>query len=142
MIKYYFLLIVFFAAAECSDSKSEGLETNSEVPEIIGNTKDAHGCLTSTGSSWSELKRECIQPFKEGQRLNPVNLKVNDVVISAFILLSEDKSQMELFLPNSADKNIILEMTDDNTFENGAYAYKISDASLYINSIKRYTLED
>lgn len=142
MIKIYITALFFLVAAQCSDSKLEASETETPTPTIVGNSKDEHGCITSAGLTWSELKRDCIQPFKEGQRLNPVNLKVNDVVISAFILLNDDRSQMELFLPNDAKKTIILEMTDDNTFENGIYVYKISETALYINSIKKYLLVD
>jgi hypothetical protein len=86
----------------CNDTES------TEKVQNIGGQKDEHGCITATGATWSELAKECIQLFNIAKRLNPVDVRKGDAVISAFVLFNDDQSKVELFLPDNDRKSIIL----------------------------------
>ena len=42
-----------------------------QAPQLIGENKDEHGCLTAAGYTWSELRRDCIRIFENGVRQQP-----------------------------------------------------------------------
>ncbi len=64
---------------------------------MIGGEKDAHGCLSSTGASYSFLKQSCVQWF------NVADIKLadpNNETLAVYVILSEDKMLVEV---NAAD---------------------------------------
>lgn len=72
---------------------------------MIGGEKDAHGCLSSTGASYSFLKQSCVQWF------NVADIKLadpNNETLAVYVILSEDKMLAEM---NAADlpENTILQ---------------------------------
>ncbi|AWI50730.1 hypothetical protein DDU33_04165 [Actinobacillus porcitonsillarum] len=72
---------------------------------MIGGEKDAHGCLSSTGASYSVLKQSCVQWF------NVADIKLtdpNNETLAVYVILSEDKMLAEV---NAADlpENTILQ---------------------------------
>ena len=72
---------------------------------MIGGEKDAHGCLSSTGASYSFLKQSCVQWF------NVADIKLadpNNETLAVYVILSEDKMLAEV---NAADlpENTILQ---------------------------------
>ncbi|MFA7650760.1 MAG: hypothetical protein WCY06_10575 [Flavobacteriaceae bacterium] len=139
------LSIVFFALTACNNPKSNVSEnteeqTTEQANTTVGGEKDEHGCLTSAGETWSQLKQNCIQIFNVGQRLNPVETKDGEAVISAFILFNDDKSEAELFLPNT-QSNTILKTSNKEIYENGEYKFDTKDVSLYINGTKTYSAD-
>lgn len=72
---------------------------------MIGGEKDAHGCLSSTGVSYSFLKQSCVQWF------NVADIKLadpNNETLAVYVILSEDKMLAEV---NAADlpENTILQ---------------------------------
>ncbi|WP_026313119.1 hypothetical protein [Actinobacillus capsulatus] len=71
----------------------------------IGIKRDKSSCLSSSGFSYSFLQKECIQPFKLAnlRLVDPINSQ-----LAIYVVLSEDKSQAELFSANLA-QGIILE---------------------------------
>lgn len=99
--------------------------------KMVGNDQDKHGCKGSAGQTWSVLKNNCIQVFNEGTRLNPIETKEGEAIISAFVLMNDDKSKAELFLGNEA--NIILEKNSEGNFASKKYVYKPSEATLYVD---------
>src|SRR5690606_25507703 len=102
MGKVVFLSLSVFVLAACNNPKSGSPESTDEQTTentAIGGDKDEHGCLVAAGETWSELKQSCVQIFDIAQRLNPVNIADGEAVISAFVLLSDDRSKAELFLP-------------------------------------------
>ena len=99
----------------------------------IGGDKDEHGCLVAAGQSWSEIKQSCIQVFSIGTRLNPVNRKEGEAIISAFIVANDDRSKWELFLPNR-DTTIILIKIEDGIYQKHNYKYDAKKADLYIDA--------
>lgn len=143
MRKTVFILMSAFAITACNSAKNDTSKTDNEqtkTAEItkVGGDKDEHGCLTSAGETWSQLKQNCIQIFTVGQRLNPIETKDGEAVISAFVLFNDDKSEVELFLP-STESTSILKTTNQEIYENGAYKYDTKDSSLYINGTKTYS---
>ena len=144
MRKVVLLSIGIFALTACNNQKNNSWENKEEqtVTEqsTVGGDKDEHGCLTAAGETWSQLKQSCIQIFNVGQRLNPIETKDGEAVISAFVLFNDDKSEAELFLPNT-QSNTILKTTDKKSYENGEYKFDTNDSTLYINNEKKYKAE-
>ena len=89
--------------------------------ERLGGDRDRHGCIGSAGYTWSVLRRECVQVFEVGQRLNPTEQNPNEAVISAFVILNADKTKAELFLPN--EKQSIILTKKGNVFSHEKYQY-------------------
>ncbi|MBX2934571.1 MAG: hypothetical protein KF825_10010 [Ferruginibacter sp.] len=144
MRKVVLLSIGIFALTACNNQKSNSSEKTEEqsVTEqsTVGGDKDEHGCLTAAGETWSQLKQSCIQIFNVGQRLNPIETKDGEAVISAFVLFNDDKSEAELFLPNT-QSNTILKTTDKQNYESGEYKFDVNESTLYINNEKKYKAE-
>ena len=140
MKRTVFILMSVFALTACNNSKNDtskgdNEQAKTEEPTTVGSEKDEHGCITSAGETWSQLKQSCIQIFNVGQRLNPIETKEGEAVISAFVLFNDDKSEAELFLPNTKS-NTILKTTNKETYENGEYKFDTKDSSLYVNGTK------
>lgn len=81
---------------------------------IVGNDSDEHGCKASAGYQWSMVKKECIQVFNAGIRLDAKGKDI-DKTTSAFVVFksTEDDAQAELFLP-SAKASILLQKEGKN----------------------------
>ena len=143
MKRTVFILMSVFALTSCNNSKSDtskgdNEQAKTEEATAVGGEKDEHGCITSAGETWSQLKQSCIQIFNVGQRLNPIETKEGEAVISAFVLFNDDKSEVELFLPNTKS-NTILKTTNKETYVNGEYKFDTKDSSLYVNGTKSYS---
>lgn len=125
--------------AACSKPAKTTEEKTGPAPKAVGADKDSHGCKTSAGQTWSELKQNCIQVFNEGFRLNPVDPPKDAAVISAFIILSTDQSKLELFLPDDAgQQSLILNKTGKDLYESGPYKYDSNKSILYMNGAEKY----
>ncbi|WP_372474797.1 hypothetical protein AB4865_05890 [Capnocytophaga sp. ARDL2] len=109
---------------------------NNKVNPEIGGQKDEYGCLSAAGETWSELRQSCIQVFNEGLRLNPIITSDNDAVISAFLLESEDKKTMEIFLPSGETQ--LLPVTAEGVYEKKKYKYIAEEQALYIDNVIKY----
>ncbi|QAA80334.1 hypothetical protein EI546_00650 [Aequorivita sp. H23M31] len=126
-----FGILLFISCGSVKDTK------DAETSEFVGNDKDKHGCISSAGYTWSELNQNCIRVFAEGHPLKPVDK--NDKKV-AFIVFNEDKSKLELFLPDSKATTILSQL------ENGNYGskdiiYDENDSSLIIDGTMKYKLE-
>ena len=133
-------VILFAGCNNAQQSKSSEKiedEAQKETPSI-GGDKDEHGCLVGAGQTWSEVKQGCIQVFNVGMRLNPVDTKEGDAVISAFVVVNDDKSKMELFLPDDKKTTIILDKVEDNLYQKNIYKYDAKKSDLYVNGTVRY----
>lgn len=135
-----FVLIACNNQSNSSSSKNLEEQTKSEKRAIGGDT-DEHGCLGAAGEKWSELKQECIRVFNIGERLNPVDAKSGELILSAFVVFNDDKSKLELFLPGDVQKTTILNKSDETTYQNDVYKFTTKDAALYINGVKKYQAE-
>ena len=128
-------IIALSSLSACTITKEK-----SKNIESIGGTKDQHGCLVAAGQSWSKIKNNCIQIFNEGLRLNPIETRNNDAIISSFVIVSDDLKKAELFTPDN-NESIILLSDDQIQYINGKYYYNAKDGILSIDGIKKYRLE-
>ncbi|MDO5615251.1 MAG: hypothetical protein Q4G16_03615 [Cruoricaptor ignavus] len=123
----------------CNSNKNENAEQQTEE-KPIGLAEDSHGCNGAAGETWSELKQDCIQVFNVGTRLNPVQQNENDAVISAFAIVDADKNKAEIFLAER-EHTIILDKSEDGTFQNDDYKYDDEKGILYINGEEKFVKE-
>ncbi|MGL4333183.1 MAG: hypothetical protein ACRCZQ_02360 [Bacteroidales bacterium] len=98
------ILISCQGVANKSDSKAAN-STKTET-SVIGGDKDKHGCLTSAGYTWSEVRKDCIRLFESGIRMNPV-ADSSEYVTSGFIIFANDSSAVELYLPSEKSSEIL-----------------------------------
>ncbi len=143
MEKIILLSLGLFALTACSNPKSSSENTEEQTTiesTTIGGEKDEHGCLVAAGESWSELKQSCVQIFDIGQRLNPVEVAEGEAVISAFVLLSDDQSKAELFLPEE-EGTVILDKGEGETYQKDSYKFDAAESALYINDEMTYKAE-
>lgn len=112
MRKILFLFAIIATIISCRDlggsSGDAGIKRDS-LGTVVGTDKDDKGCVTSAGYKWSVLKNNCIRPFEVGVRLNPVaEIKTEDAVISAFVVLEDEGNRAELYVP-SEKSSVLLE---------------------------------
>lgn len=144
MKKTFALSVSALVFAACNNSTPEQTNDTAEDPTtpqqgtMVGGDRDEHGCIGSAGYSWSALRGECIQVFEVGTRLNPIDVKEEEAVISAFIVSKDgDNSQVELFI-TSEDQNPILKKEADGTFKNGKYTYNAQTNELSVDGKVAY----
>ena len=147
MKKLSIVAVMAMTMIACNNSNStqttqtETTEVASSITEEmppVGGDRDAHGCIGSAGQSWSELLQDCIQVFEVGTRLNPIEVKDNDAVISAFIVTkADDNSQVELFI-TTEETHPLLKQEKDGTYKNGKYVYTPKTQELSIDSKVAY----
>ena len=130
----------------CSSPKKEEVKeekvNTEEIQEpLVGADRDEHGCITSAGFSWSELQQTCVQLWEAGVRLNPIEVKEGDEVISAFVLFNKDESKAEIILPNK-EGSVILDKKSENLYEKGEYLYDDKEGALSINGKVVYKEEN
>lgn len=71
---------------------------------MIGGEKYAHGCLSSTGASYSFLKQSCVQWF------NVADIKLadpNNETLAVYVILSEDKMLAEVNATDLPENTIL-----------------------------------
>ena len=120
--------------------KEEKVNTEETQEPLVGADRDEHGCITSAGFSWSELQQTCVQLWEAGVRLNPVEVKEEDAVISAFVLFNKDESKAEIVLPNK-EGSVILDKKAENLYEKGEDLYDNKEGALSINGKVAYKEE-
>ena len=140
----FILPIIAVCFTACNNTTPNQSENTTETPEVtqdapmVGGDKDEHGCLPSAGQSWSALRGECIQVFEVGTRLNPVEVNMNDAIISTFIVAKEgDNSQVELFI-TTEETHTLLKQEKDGTYKNGKYVYNPKMQELSIDGKVAY----
>ncbi|WP_341831866.1 hypothetical protein AACH28_00100 [Sphingobacterium thalpophilum] len=141
-LAFIVMSLVTFTACNNAPKNSESKETTDQSKEAtpsIGGSKDVHGCLVAAGQTWSEIKQGCIQVFNVGLRLNPTEKEERKAVISAFVVLSEDKSKVELFLPDDSKKTIILDKVENDIYQKDNYKYDGKKSALYVDNTIKYT---
>lgn len=63
-----FLLTVLVSTA-CSSTPESKPDERSEAPDetkepVVGDDRDAHGCIGSAGYAWCERTKECVRPWE------------------------------------------------------------------------------
>ena len=145
MKKLVILLGIVLSMFSCNSPKKEEVTENpkqkvEEQEELVGADRDEHGCITSAGFSWSELQQTCVQLWEAGVRLNPIEVKGDDSVISAFVLFNKDESKAEIVLPKK-EGSVILDRKAENLYEKGEYLYDNKEGALSINGKVAYKEE-
>jgi hypothetical protein len=117
MKKPLIILLATFAFVSCDyimkKHDDNGREAKVDKKVVLGTDKDKNGCVLSAGYRWSVIDKECIRPFEEGYRLNPVNMAQSESdSISAFVIFEEKGNRAELYLPGSKEAMML---TKDNT---------------------------
>lgn len=138
MNKLNFLAFGLMIFASCGAPSKKTEEKVKEETVAVGADKDEHGCITSAGYTWSEIKNGCIQVFSEGFRLNPVYTEKGKEVISAFVLMSENLDRVEIFLPEDHQHTILLSKVGTLMYENKTYRYDANKSILYLNGKEIY----
>lgn len=133
---------LFFVACNNNNSKNEeafeeAMKGNETETELVGADVDKHGCKELAGYTWSRLNDDCVRIFEEGLTLLPVEIDESEPVFAAFVLYSDDKTQVELFLP-SEKESIILQKVEDDGFEKDAYSFDEKKRVLYIDGKEEY----
>lgn len=147
MKKVFITVISMLALAACNNNAQQqdtaAADSTAQAQEApaIGGDRDEHGCIPSSGQSWSQLRQECVQVFEVGTRLNPVEKKEGEAVISAFVLFNDDRSKAEIFLPNSDVESIILDKVADGTYKADRYAFNDAEQALYVDGKKAFVKE-
>ncbi len=142
MRKILYLSICMLTLVACNKAKSGSQEEVAKIVQIpLGENEEEHGCLESAGYTWSKLKQNCIQLFNEGQRLNPIETKQDEALLSAFILFNEDRTGIELFIPNRKGSQVVGRLDTEDVYQNETYRFDVKEATLYINGSKKYKAE-
>src|SRR5699024_3527157 len=139
-----FLTLTFVACNNTNSEKEEmiydAMHDNQVEPNIVGSDVDEHGCKGSAGYTWSKLRGDCIRIFEEGSTLLAIDVDESEAVFAAFILYSDDETQLELFLP-SEEESILLDKIESLHYETESYLYNVETKTLYIDGEASY-IED
>lgn len=137
MKKVALLVFVLFAFMGCGP-QGESTTTNQEKTKL-GEDRDEHGCIPSAGEIWSTLKQSCIQLFEVGKQLSSIEEDDGTTELSAYVILSDDDTQIELFLPNDKNSYILDQTEEAGVFENDMYKFNaMANGTLYIDGEKKY----
>ena len=133
-IAFLLLSVSLLFACNTGQKKSETTDAEQQAVEeqLVGDDRDEHGCIGSAGEIWSEMLESCVRLFDDAIRLNPVEVQEGEAVISAFALLNEDQSKVEIFLPEMDGVSMILEKSADGHFQNELVRYDVEEVALYL----------
>ena len=134
MKRLFILLISAITFVACNGTKTSANEEKSATPTIVGNDADAHGCKASAGYTWSVLKNDCIRSWETGIQLSQIENR-ESYKTNATIIVSDDKSKVELFIATEKDGSIMLNQSSSNPS-----VYEAKDYSL-INTNDKWLLK-
>lgn len=110
--------------------------SNDTVPAVkVGDDADEHGCKASAGYQWSMIRKECIRLFESGIKMEPKDPALDKTTV-AYLLFSDDRVRVEIFLPTQKKSVVIRKSSAVNEPEqwvNGPLGLKLQDGvySLY-----------
>lgn len=112
-MKYYILLIFLpLLVSSCQNNKGK--------TEVVGNEKDAHGCLTSAGYRWSVVQEKCVRPW-EGSIKMLITDATADYETAAYTLMDPSKQKVEVFLKEA--ESLILDKVAPFLYSNEEYQF-------------------
>lgn len=111
------LLISFMLLSSCNNAAKEnepGKNNDSSTavgdtttkPPPPGSDRDEHGCIPSAGYTWSIVRNNCVRLFEAGTKMYPQDPKLDKTTV-AYIIFSDDKVKVEIFLPTQKKPVII-----------------------------------
>ena len=65
---------------------------------LVGNDKDAHGCIASAGYTWSTVRNACIRLWETGLQFQEAGK--DDLAEGVLGVFSSDFNQVEIFSPS------------------------------------------
>jgi hypothetical protein len=102
------ILLTITLLLGCQVQKSDQVkEMRGSTLAQVGGDHDEHACIASAGYTWSTVKNNCVRLFEEGTRLSPA-VKNSSAELSAFVIFSEDESEVEVFLPELSTSLLML----------------------------------
>ena len=125
------LLILIISACTltaCNGTKTSATEEKLITPTIVGNDADKHGCKASAGYTWSVLKKDCIKIWETGIQLSQIENN-DSYKTNATIIVSDDKSKVELFIATEKDGSILLNQSVSNPSNYEAKDYSLSNTN-------------
>lgn len=131
MRKLGLIALSVFIFASCQNTQKKVQEQDQEDSVTVGMEKNEHPCDAGTGSRWSIMKQDCIKIYDIGFRINPVENPKGKDVVSAIVLMSDDKSKLELFLPTDTLNSVILNKVENYTYQDATYKYDADKSLLY-----------
>ncbi|OHX64543.1 hypothetical protein [Flammeovirga pacifica] len=129
MKKNITIFITLLLLSACGQKESNSKEQG----QMVGNDKDAHGCIASAGYIWSALQKECVRPWEAGITLSPSN---EGQTTNAYIIKKADEA--ELFLPDQQG-SLIMKKTSEATYSVSDYTF--DGTSLKVKNTVKYTLK-
>lgn len=100
------------------DLTSDSIAVKTDSTKILGAAKDSHGCQTTAGYTWSELKGGCIRVFESATRFDPVENDGN-AVMSAFVVFEENGNRAELFVMSEETPIILTRKAEGELYRGG-----------------------
>ena len=125
-MKIITLLLLLFVLTTCNEKKVKNIN-------IVGNDKDAYGCIGSAGFTWSYSKKRCIRIWEEGTRFEIYNSDTTSDIENVeviYVILSDDKSIAEIFFNNN--KTILLNRQDISDGDIEPFIFKNDDLNVKI----------
>nr|WP_121271471.1 hypothetical protein [Pedobacter schmidteae] len=110
--------------------KTDTLKTDtSSASHVVGGDKDAHGCLSSAGYTWSVLKNDCIRVWETGIRLDQIE-KNEGHTSMASVIIADDGKRAELFIANEKASVLLDQQSgaDVGSYSANGYTLKKSGA--------------
>lgn len=80
--------------------------TADTLPPKPGSDRDEHGCIPSAGYTWSIVRNDCIRLFETGIAMAPQDPSLDKTTV-AYLVFSDDKIRVEIFLPTQKKPVII-----------------------------------
>lgn len=96
--------------------------------KAIGGDKDAHGCLSAGGYTWSKVEKKCIRVFELPVKLNEVNPQGSSTSITG-VAFSKDKKMAEIF--TAKESNSIILIKTGKVWKKGGYTLVKNSAHSY-----------
>lgn len=140
------LLILIISACTltaCNGTKTSATEEKLITSTTVGGDVDKYGCKASAGYTWSVLKKDCIRIWETGIQLSQIENK-ESYKTNATIIVSDDKSKVELFIASEKDGSIMLNQSTSNSSiytgkdytlstNDGKWLLKKGDKAIYKN---------
>ena len=75
-----------------------------QAPQLIWGNKDENGWVTAAGSTWSELRGDCIRIFEDGVRVDDPSLQPS---LASYAVFAADSGRVEVFRPSPFRNEIL-----------------------------------
>ncbi len=128
--------------APLSDTQLTRQPQDTTPGSLPGSDRDEKGCIISAGYRWSVIKDTCIRIFETGIKMEPKDPSL-DPSTSAYLVFSNDRVRVEIFLPTQKKAVIIRRMEGSGepqdwksgplllSFRNGSYSLYDEEKLLY-----------